>query len=66
VLLVDLRRRCGWAEPTGPARSGRPDDKLREAPADLHSQAEDVDMALRAFAHPTLAEPETLRTNAEF
>jgi uroporphyrin-III C-methyltransferase/precorrin-2 dehydrogenase/sirohydrochlorin ferrochelatase len=23
----------GWAEPTGPARSGRPDDKLREAHA---------------------------------
>ena len=31
------RRFVGWAEPTGPARNGRPDDKLREAHADFCS-----------------------------
>jgi hypothetical protein len=36
----------------GPARSGRPDDRLREAHADFSRLSERVGTALRAFAHP--------------
>ena len=44
---------AGSAEPTGPARSGRPDDKLREAHAECRAEPLHVGTSLRSFAHPT-------------
>src|ERR1700735_4369232 len=44
------RLRVGWVEPTGPARSGRPDDRLRET---HHAARRPIDGFRKGSTHPT-------------
>jgi hypothetical protein len=47
---VRIAQRVGWVEPTGPARSGRPDDRLRET---HHAARRPIDGFRKGSSHPT-------------